>query len=93
MLWAVINSFILGRVIEHKPFDPYPYILLNLVLSTVAGLQGGIILIASKRADQITSELAKHHYEQTIQLAEIIELNTQLTQTLHDHIISQAPTG
>ncbi|MGB7861463.1 MAG: DUF1003 domain-containing protein [Acidimicrobiia bacterium] len=44
-------------------FDPYPYILLNLVLSCVAALQGAILLIAAKRADQISAELALHDYE------------------------------
>ena len=61
--WAAVNTLVLERVAHHKPFDPYPYILLNLLLSTLAGLQGGILLIASKRADQISSELAQHDYE------------------------------
>jgi len=34
-------------------FDPFPFILLNLVLSCVAALQGAILLIAAKREDQI----------------------------------------
>ena len=32
-------------------FDPYPFILLNLILSCLAALQGAILLIAAKRAD------------------------------------------
>ena len=44
-------------------FDPYPFILLNLLLSCVAALQGAILLIAAKRADQISSELAASDYE------------------------------
>ena len=44
-------------------FDPYPFILLNLMLSTLAGLQGAILLIAAKRADRISAELAKYHLE------------------------------
>lgn len=50
--WMVFN----GR----HGFDPYPFILLNLVLSCLAALQGAILLIAAKRADTIASELAKH---------------------------------
>jgi uncharacterized membrane protein len=45
-----------------RTFDAYPFILLNLVLSCVAALQGAILLIAAKRADQISSELARHDY-------------------------------
>lgn len=44
-------------------FDPYPYILLNLVLSCIAALQGAILLIAARRADQISAELAHHDFE------------------------------
>ena len=55
--WMLYNS------ISHKPFDPYPFILLNLMLSTLAGLQGAILLIAAKRADRIASELAQYHLE------------------------------
>jgi uncharacterized membrane protein len=43
-------------------FDPYPFILLNLVLSCLAALQGAILLIAAKRSDQISSELATDDY-------------------------------
>ena len=51
------------NVSSSKPFDPYPYILLNLCLSTLAGLQGAILLIAAKRADRIAAELAEYHLE------------------------------
>jgi len=44
-------------------WDAPPFILLNLLLSTLAGLQGAILLIAAKRADRISSELAKYHLE------------------------------
>src|SRR5437762_7343438 len=63
-LWAIVNSiFWLGGTNGKHGFDPYPYILLNLFLSMVAGLQGAILLIAAKRSDQIASLLAEHDYE------------------------------
>jgi uncharacterized membrane protein len=64
ILWAVANSvlYLAGSHGKHG-FDPYPYILLNLFLSMVAGLQGAILLIAAKRSDQISSQLAQHDYE------------------------------
>jgi uncharacterized membrane protein len=62
-LWAIANSiFWLGGSSHKHGFDPYPYILLNLLLSMIAGLQGAILLIAAKRSDQIASELAQHDY-------------------------------
>lgn len=43
--------------------DPYPYILLNLFLSMLAGLQGAILLIAAKRQDAIAAAMAHHDYD------------------------------
>ncbi len=54
--WIIINSYI----IINKPFDPFPFILLNLVLSCVAALQAPVILMAQNRAakrDQARAEL------------------------------------
>jgi uncharacterized membrane protein len=53
-------------------FDPYPFILLNLVLSCLAAMQGAILLIAAKRSDQISSELAQHDYETDCQSSELL---------------------
>lgn len=58
-------------------FDPFPYILLNLILSCVAALQGAILLIAAKREDQINSDLAIHTYQ-------IDKENLVLTRQVHD---------
>ena len=56
--WAVVNSaFYLGTHGQHG-FDPYPYILLNLFLSMLAGAQAAAALIAAKGADAIASEIA-----------------------------------
>jgi uncharacterized membrane protein len=43
-IWIVLNSFILVA-----PVDPYPYILLNLILSCVAALQAPFIIMANAR--------------------------------------------
>jgi uncharacterized membrane protein len=55
-------------------FDPYPFILLNLVLSCLAAMQGAILLIAARRSDQIASELAQHDFETDSKAATMIEL-------------------
>jgi uncharacterized membrane protein len=55
-IWAVTNTVFLGK----SAFDPYPYILLNLMLSMLAGLQGAILLISSKRSDGILDGIIKH---------------------------------
>jgi uncharacterized membrane protein len=63
-------------------FDPFPFILLNLMLSCVAALQGSILLIAARREDQISSKLANYTLEidqQNLALTtEIAELTRQI---------------
>ena len=78
VLWMAYNSL-------SGSFDTYPYILLNLLLSTLAGLQGAILLIAAKRADRISSELAKYH----------LEVSESTKQMLADHkeMLSQIKLG
>ena len=44
-VWMAVNSWILLK----QPFDPYPFILLNLVLSCLAAIQAPIILMAQNR--------------------------------------------
>ncbi len=55
LIWLAINSWILLT----KPFDPYPYILLNLVLSCLAAIQAPVILMSQNRQeakDRLRSE-------------------------------------
>ncbi|MBC7589594.1 MAG: DUF1003 domain-containing protein [Salinibacterium sp.] len=59
LLWAVANSFA-------GAWDAYPFILLNLFLSMLAGLQGAILLIAAKRQDAIAAALARHDFETNV---------------------------
>jgi uncharacterized membrane protein len=86
--WIFILSAcaFMGLWMSTKGFggDPAPYILLNLCLSILAGLQGAIILIAQKRADQIASEEAHHTLQNTELLKELVDQNTELTSQIHE---------
>jgi uncharacterized membrane protein len=75
-VWAAVNG--------NHGVDPYPFILLNLFLSMIAGLQGAILLISAKRADSISSEVALHTLGNTKRLQELIEANTVLTTTVSE---------
>ena len=67
-------------------FDRYPFILLNLLLSCVAALQGAILLIAAKRSDQVSSELAQHDYHADLKAKNLVEkLSTQFAQMATQH--------
>jgi uncharacterized membrane protein len=81
ILWAIANSvFYLGGAHGRHGFDPYPYILLNLFLSMLAGVQAAALLIAAKRADAISSELALHTFNNTQATTGLLKENTDLTQ-------------
>lgn len=64
--WAFVSGFLLFMLVWaavsvlEAGWDPYPYILLNLFLSMLAGLQGAILLIAATRQDGISAALAQH---------------------------------
>jgi hypothetical protein len=75
-VWMAANAF------SKHPFDAYPFILLNLMLSTLAGLQGAILLIAAKRADRISAELAKYHLEVSEATKQMLEEHRQMLERL-----------
>ena len=79
ILWALTNTLLISHVLHHKAFDPYPYILLNLFLSMLAGVQAAALLIAAKRADAISSEVAMHTSTNTDDIKKLIQENTELT--------------
>lgn len=77
--WAVVNSvFYVGGSQRRHGFDPYPYILLNLFLSMLAGVQAAALLIAAKRADAVASEIAVHTERNTDELKARVDENIAL---------------
>jgi uncharacterized membrane protein len=60
--WVVLNSYLLLRD-GHKPFDPFPYILLNLFLSMLASIQAPVILMSQNRQGEKDRLSAQHDYE------------------------------
>ena len=74
--WALVNSVVLAS----KAWDPYPYILLNLFLSMLAGLQGAILLIAAKRQDAIAAAMAQHDYDTDMEAKAEIEQLTKINE-------------
>jgi uncharacterized membrane protein len=92
--WMVVNTLLIQDVIGGKPFDPYPYIALNLLLSALAGLQAPIIMMSQNRAAARDEILAQHHYEETQKIDQLLTANTDLTQQVHDltekvHMLTQ----
>ena len=59
--WMVLNTLVLAR--RQEAFDPYPYILLNLILSTLAALQAPVIMMSQNRQAARDRLDAAHDYE------------------------------
>ena len=95
--WFIFGSltFLAGWMAGNRNigFDPYPFILLNLVLSCLAAMQGAILLIAAKRSDQISADLAQHDYETNVEADAIVKDIRQLVAELHAHTISRGATS
>lgn len=68
IVWMVINS-----VAFIKHFDPYPFILLNLVLSCLAAIQAPIIMMSQNRQEAKDRLRAQNDYEVNLKAELIIE--------------------
>lgn len=82
--WMALNTYVLSRM--GPEFDPYPYILLNLVLSTLASLQAPVIMMSQNRQSEKDRISAANAYE--------VNLKTELSiQQLHEKVDKLVPTG
>jgi uncharacterized membrane protein len=79
VFWLILNSFILGN----KSFDPYPYILLNLVLSCVAAMQAPVIMMSQNRQEDKDRTRSEHDYQVNL----TAELQIRLLHEKVDHIM------
>jgi len=76
-LWILLNFLLLIRL--GSTFDPYPYILLNLVLSMLAAVQAPIILMSQNREADKDRLGAEHDYEVNLKSElEIMALHEKL---------------
>lgn len=75
MVWILINIYWLAN----RGFDPYPFILLNLILSCLASIQAPVIMMSQNRQEEKDRERAKNDY--------MINLKSELEiRTLHEKI-------
>lgn len=79
LVWISSNVFIL----LNKGFDPYPFILLNLILSCLAALQAPVIMMSQNRQEEKDRERAKKDYMINLKS----ELEIRLLDDKLDHLI------
>ena len=79
--WAFIFSFtgvlvrwmIVNTLLAAKAFDPYPFILLNLVLSCVAAIQAPLIMMSQNRQEEKDRRRAENDYKVNLKTEIMIE--------------------
>lgn len=80
--WMLINSRILEQFGVH-PFDAYPYIFLNLMLSMLAAIQAPVIMMSQNRQSAKDRIAARHDYEVNLRTQiEIIRLQRRFDRLL-----------
>ncbi|MFA6923666.1 MAG: DUF1003 domain-containing protein [Bacteroidales bacterium] len=79
IVWITINTIALFQ----QPFDPFPYILLNLILSCLAAIQAPVIMMSQNRQEARDRIRAQHDYQVNLKAEiEIRQLNEKI-----DHLI------
>ncbi|ESU18706.1 hypothetical protein FCR2A7T_21080 [Flavobacterium cauense R2A-7] len=79
VVWICLNAFIL----MNKGFDPYPFILLNLILSCIAALQAPVIMMSQNRQEEKDRQRSKNDYMVNLKS----ELEIRMLHEKIDHLI------
>ncbi len=79
IFWMLVNIYML----KNKGFDPYPFILLNLILSCLAAIQAPVIMMSQNRQEEKDRERAKNDYMVNLKS----ELEIRMLHEKIDHLI------
>lgn len=79
LIWISINI----QFLASRPFDPYPFILLNLILSCLAAIQAPIIMMSQNRQEQKDRQRGEHDYKINLKA----ELEIKLLSEKIDHLL------
>jgi uncharacterized membrane protein len=79
--WTILNSCVIAL-----QWDPYPWILLNLVFSTQAAYASPLILLAQNRQAEHDRETAEHDFAVNTESLELIR-------AIHAHTVTGQPGG
>src|SRR5690606_4370730 len=79
IFWMLVNIWFLAT----KPFDPFPFILLNLILSCLAAIQAPIIMMSQNRQEQKDRQRGEHDYKINL----TAELEIKLLSEKIDHLL------
>jgi uncharacterized membrane protein len=81
VIWMLLNILVLAN----RSFDPYPFILLNLVLSCIAAIQAPVIMMSQNRQEAKDRVRSMHDYQVNLKAeVEIRRLHDKM-----DHLLNQ----
>lgn len=80
VIWIIVNSLVLLL----RPFDPYPFILLNLILSSLAALQAPVIMMSQNRQESKDRLRSENDYRTNLKA----ELEVRLLHEKLDHLLT-----
>jgi uncharacterized membrane protein len=84
VVWMAVNA-----ILAERAFDPFPFILLNLTLSTLAALQAPVILMAQNRQSKKDRAVAENDYQVNLKAeVEIADLHRKMD-SLTDALVMQ----
>ncbi|MCP2044563.1 DUF1003 domain-containing protein [Pontibacter sp. HSC-36F09] len=79
LVWMLVNAYLLAT----RSFDPYPFILLNLILSCLAAIQAPIIMMSQNRKEAKDRQRSEYDYKVNLKA----ELEIRLLHEKIDHLI------
>ena len=85
-LWIFANAIIIADWLGGKPFDPYPFILLNLVLSFQAAYTGPVVMMSQNRQAAKDRYEAEHDYRVNQEALDRLKRLEQANQLLLEEI-------
>ena len=92
-LWILANGLLIGRWLGGKPFDPYPFILLNLVLSFQAAYTGPVVMMSQNRQAERDRDAAEHDYRVDKEALELLRRLAADQESLREAVASLARKG
>ncbi len=90
--WILANAVLIRDWLAAKPFDPYPFILLNLILSFQAAYTGPVVMMSQNRQAAKDRDEAEHDYQVNREALERLQRLEEQQLQIRDLMIRLAQT-
>ena len=90
---SLLLIWVLSNALSHAPIDPFPFILLNLMLSWLAGVQAPLIMISQNRQEEIAQGTLVSIRQTQHQLLAIMESIQVILSEQREHLLNASAAG